>query len=183
MERTLDKLPLRIQKAAVDFVPRPIASLTLGVAVCRMFTSSAILHRGCTSEVAAIACARHVLRLDKHLTAERRCNLVMQHHAISSGVFIGGYTFDFSKFSIVRRIAESMKTHEVVQLESDHCNAVELWSQHKSANNGGASDPCTSPFLRLGLPRCLRGCVTTPHLLFLPPTVQSGRGVEKGGGG
>jgi hypothetical protein len=123
MKRTLDDLPLRAHVAAVDFVSLPIASLTLCVAICRILTPSAILHRGCTSEVAAIACAHHVLRLDKDLTAESRCNLVrLQHNAISSSIFFGGYSFDASKFSIVSCIAETLKSHEVAILESDHCN-------------------------------------------------------------
>ena len=59
-----------------------------------------------------------------------RCNFlaIVQLHAKSPSTFIGGKTFDASQFSIVGCIAsaESLKTHEVVKLESDHCN-VEMW--------------------------------------------------------
>jgi hypothetical protein len=71
--------------------------------------------------MAAIACAQHVLRLDVQHAAESRCNLVNLHqNEISSGDFIGYHTFDNGKFSAVFSIAESLKTHEVLELESDH---------------------------------------------------------------
>jgi hypothetical protein len=46
----------------------------------------------------------------------------MQHNAKFSGVFVGSKSFDASKFSVVRCIVESLETHEVAKLESDHCN-------------------------------------------------------------
>jgi hypothetical protein len=124
MERALDELPLSIHFAAVDFVTHPIASLTLCIAICCVLTSSAILHRSGASKVATIACTQHVLRLDKDLTTSSSCNLFIinkQQNAISSGVFIEK-TIDAGKFSIVCGIAQPLKTHEVVKLESDHCN-------------------------------------------------------------
>jgi hypothetical protein len=65
MEGTFDELSFRTHLAAIDFVPFPVVSLTLCVAVCGILTSAAILHCGCTSKAATIACAYHVLRLDE----------------------------------------------------------------------------------------------------------------------
>jgi hypothetical protein len=114
---------------AVLFVPRPIASLTLCVAICCIPTSTTVLHRGSTCAVAAIAGAHHILRSDKYITAEVRCNchllVILQQNAIFSGGFVGK-TIDTGKFSIVRCIAESLKTHEVFIFESDHRN-VEIY--------------------------------------------------------
>jgi hypothetical protein len=94
MEGTFDDLPLSIHLAAIDFVSRPVVSLALCVAICCVPTSAAILHCGCTSLVTAIACARHVLRLDKYLTVEIRCkrNLLvnLQFNAKISRDFVGG---------------------------------------------------------------------------------------------
>ncbi len=107
--------------AAVEFVSLPIASLALCVAICCILAPSAMLHRRCASEVAAIACAHQVLRLDKYLTAEMRCDLViLQHNAVSASGFVGYQTLDDGQFSIVCFVAKFLKTHKVLKLESDH---------------------------------------------------------------
>jgi hypothetical protein len=69
--------------------------------------------------MAAIARAQHVLGLDKDVTANKLVNL--QLDAKFSGAFVSS-SCDDSKSSVVRCIAESLKTHEVMKLESDHCN-------------------------------------------------------------
>ncbi len=141
-------MPFGSHEAAVDFVSRPIASLTLCVAICCVLTSSAILHRGCTSLVAAIACTHHVLRLHIYFTAEMRCNhfrVDLQQNAKSSVVFVEN-TVDASKFVVVCCIAETLKTHEASKPESYHCTNkycavqisvdvdvdVDMWWTHKN---------------------------------------------------
>jgi hypothetical protein len=122
MERTFDELPFGTHLAAVDFVSLPIASLTLCVAVCCILTSAAILHRGCTSMAAEIACAHHVLRLDEYRTTEMSvlANILYINQNFS-GIFVK-HAIDASKFPIVCCVVDSLKAHKVPKLESDHCN-------------------------------------------------------------
>jgi hypothetical protein len=49
----------------------------------------------------------------------------MQLYATPSSVFFGGYAFDATKFSVVRRIAESLKTHIILKLESYHISPIQ----------------------------------------------------------
>jgi hypothetical protein len=126
MERTFDDLPLRIHGAAVDFVSRPIASLTICVAICCVLTSAAILHRGCTRMVTAIAGSRHVLKLDNHPTADIRSGNLLVNLQLNSksSVFVGGISFNASKLPVVCCIVEALKAYEVAELESDHYNRI-----------------------------------------------------------
>jgi hypothetical protein len=102
-EGIFDDSPLGTHMTAVDFVSRPIASLTLCIAICCILASPTVLHRGCTGAVTAIACPRHILRLDPYLSAEIRCDLVanLQLNAKCSRIFIGAETFDLGELSIV----------------------------------------------------------------------------------
>ncbi len=69
--------------------------------------------------VAAIAGAYDVLRLDKYHTAEMRCNLV--NYQLNAKFYtIGRKMINLCKLPVVSCIAESLKTHEVGKLESDH---------------------------------------------------------------
>jgi hypothetical protein len=61
--------------------------------------------------MAAIACAHHVFRLDRKFTAELKRS-ILQFNEISTSNFVGGKTYDASKFSIVGYIAESLKTNK-----------------------------------------------------------------------
>jgi hypothetical protein len=117
-------LPLRIHFAALGFVSLPIASLTICVAIGCILASSAILHCDCTSLVAAIAGAHHVLKLHNYSrTADIRCNLlvILQHNVAFR--FARKKKTDPTKFPVVR-VVDSLKTYKVINLEADQISSV-----------------------------------------------------------